>query len=81
MLGMFLMGIFYRVIQQMFGTASGLGTIVIGSYVFTHLLLIESSLSLVIGGLVWTLVLFMILHYFVKATESSKLTVAPVYRA
>ncbi|MEA2453516.1 MAG: hypothetical protein QOG04_2226, partial [Actinomycetota bacterium] len=49
--GMFLLGLMYRFIQQLVGADGGdVGAAVIGAYVLGSLLLIESNLSTVLAG-------------------------------
>ena len=68
--GMFCLGVFYRVIQYIFvHPGMGLGALVGSVYIFTRLLLIESSLSLVIGGLFWAFIFLGLLHMVMKITE------------
>jgi hypothetical protein len=68
--GMFFLGALYRILQCIFVHPSmGLGAVVGGAYSFTQLLLIESSFSLVIGGLFWVLIFLGLLHMVMKTTE------------
>jgi hypothetical protein len=70
LVGMFCLGVLYRVIQYIFiHLAMGLGALVGSVYIFTRLLMIESSLSLVIGGLFWPFIFLGLLHMVIKTTE------------
>jgi hypothetical protein len=70
LVGMFLLGILYRVIQYIFvHPGMGLGAMVGAVYIFTRLLLIESPLSLVIGGLFWGFIFLGLLHMVMKIAE------------
>jgi hypothetical protein len=70
LVGMFFLGVLYRVIQYIFvHPGMGLGAMVSGVYTFTRLLMIESSLSLVIGGLFWTFIFLGLLHMVMNTTE------------
>jgi hypothetical protein len=72
--GMFLIGVLYRAIQHMFmHSETGLGAVVVSSYVFSRLLLIESALSLVLGGIAWALILLGLLHLLLKVAEGRRL--------
>ena len=75
LLGMFLIGVLYRTIQHIFiHRGMGLGTVVASVYVFTKLLLIESALSGVLGGLMWSLVFLALVHFSVKVSENMRST-------
>jgi hypothetical protein len=68
--GMFLLGIFYRAVQKLIGAGvSDVGIVACGSFTFMRLSLIESSLSLVIGGLIWLICLFILLDYTLKMSD------------
>ena len=70
-IGMFLLGLIYRSIDYMcFHNDSGMGALVAGLYILSKLLLIESALSLVLGGVVWGAVLLTLFHLVVKATSA-----------
>ena len=74
LLGMFFVGVVYRIIQHIFiHSGMGLGAVVASIYLFTGLLLIESALSMVIGGLVWRFVLLGLLHLVMIVVERRKL--------
>ena len=70
LLGMSVVGVLYRAIQNVFiHPGLGLGAVVASVYIFTRLLLIESAFSLVFGGLFWALVLLGFVHLLMKAVE------------
>jgi hypothetical protein len=70
LVGMLFLGVIYRVVQCIFiHPGMGLGAVVGGAYILSRLLLIESSLSLVIGGLFWALIFLGLLHMVMKITE------------
>lgn len=69
MVGMFLLGILYRTLQRMFEhPRMGLGSVVGGVYVLSKLLSIESALSMVLGGVFWSIVFLALLNEGVKIT-------------
>jgi hypothetical protein len=73
LVGMFFLGSIYRILQCIFVHPNmGLGAVVGGAYSFTQLLLIESSFSLVIGGLFWVLIFLGLLHMVMKITENCR---------
>ncbi len=62
-LGMFSLGVFYRVLQAVFvHPQMGLGAMMAVLYISLKLLLIESNLSLVVGGIIQAGVLLVVLH-------------------
>jgi hypothetical protein len=68
---MFLLGLMYRSIDYMcFHNDSGMGALVAGLYILSKLLLIESALSLVLGGIVWGAVLLTLFHFVVQTTSA-----------
>lgn len=74
LLGMFFVGVVYRIIQHIFiHSGMGLGAVVASIYLFTGLLLIESALSMVLGGLVWGFVLLGLVHLVMIVVERRKL--------
>jgi hypothetical protein len=71
-LGMVLLGVFYRVVQQLFfHSCMGFGALVGFIYITTKLLLIESSLSMVVGGLFWIIIYFGVIDIIIKVTKPS----------
>lgn len=66
-LGMFLLGIFYNTIQHLFfHRRMGLGALVALIYISAKLLLIESALSMVVGGIFWIIIFFGFLHIIIN---------------
>jgi hypothetical protein len=69
--GMFLLGVLYRLVQSIFvHPRMGFGATVAWLYLAVKLLLMESALSLVVGGVVQTLVLLWAVHLGVKIAET-----------
>jgi len=74
LIGMFFLGFIYRVVQCIFiHPGMGLGAVVGGAYILSRLLLIESSLSLVIGGLFWIMVFLVLFHIVMKITARCRM--------
>jgi hypothetical protein len=70
LLGMFLLGLLYRTLQHVFIHPSmGIGSVVAYTYIFTLLVDIESGLSALLGGLLWTFVFLGIIHLTIKKAE------------
>jgi hypothetical protein len=74
-IGMFLLGMLYRFIEGILMHAqTGLGAAAGFMYLGTKLLLIESSLSGVVGGIFWSTVFLAALHVLMKWMEGVKTT-------
>ena len=69
-LGSILIGAIYRTINDLFlHKGSGLGALVGGIYLFTHLSDIENATSSVFGGLLLEAVVVMLFHFSIRFTE------------
>jgi hypothetical protein len=79
--GMFLLGVLYRLVQSMFvHPRMGLGATVAWLYLALKLLLIESSLSMVVGGVLQALVFLWAVHIGVKIAAVSGPRAQPLGR-
>lgn len=62
-IGMFLIGAFYRVIQEMFmDKKSGYGALLVGIYIFWRCLDIETNVSGLFGGLFYTIIFLILIN-------------------
>ena len=69
--GMFLLGVLYRFVQSIFAhPRMGFGATVAWLYLAVKLLLIESALSMVVGGVVQALVFLWAVHVGLKIAET-----------
>jgi hypothetical protein len=69
-LGSILIGVIYRAINDLFlHPGVGLGALVGGIYLFTHLTDIENATSSVFGGLLLESVVIMLFHFSIRFTE------------
>jgi hypothetical protein len=79
--GMFLLGVIYRLVQSIFvHPRMGFGSTVAWLYLAVKLLLIESALSMVVGGVVQALVFLWVVHVGVKIAETPGPRARPVGR-
>ncbi|HXH06598.1 MAG TPA: hypothetical protein VNI83_08405 [Vicinamibacterales bacterium] len=78
--GMLALGALYKAIHGMFGTGIGSGETVAGVYMMSGLLSIESSLSLVLGGVFWAFVFVVGVNWVVKASFRQEPQPAPWQR-
>lgn len=63
LIGMFIIGLIYRFIYEMFShPRSGEGGVLIGAFIFTRLLIIESDFSIVFGNIVYYIILLMFVN-------------------
>ena len=70
LLGMALVGIVYRSVQDIFiHPGMGLGAVVASVYIFSKLLWIESALSPVLGGAFWMMMFVGGIHFMVRMVE------------
>lgn len=73
LIGMFFLGIVYKSIQHIFfHKRMGLGAIAALIYIMSKCLLIESGLSMVMGGVFWGLVFFGLLNMLIKLSMPFK---------
>jgi hypothetical protein len=69
-IGMFLMGIIYRALYEMFcGPESGEGGLLIGIYIFTKLSIIESNFSTVFGNIIYFAILLVIINKLIETHD------------
>jgi len=74
-LGSILIGMIYRTINDLFvQKGSGLGALVGGVYLFTHLLDIENAASSVFGGLLFEFITVLIFHFAIRFIEHAVAT-------
>jgi hypothetical protein len=70
LLGSILIGVIYRTINDLFlHQGAGLGALVGGIYLFTHLTDIENATSSIFGGLLLESVVIMLFHFSIRFTE------------
>lgn len=81
-LGMLLLGVLYRVVQSVFvHPRMGLGAAIAWLYLGMKLLLIESSFSMVVGGVLQALAFLWALQVVLKVAEARKPRSQPLERA